>query len=145
MILTGIARLGRDADLRYTADGTSVVNLSLAFNYGKKDGSGEKPTQWVDASLWGKRAETLVEYLTKGTLVSVVLTEPHIEAFEGKNGAGHKLVARVSDLEFAGGKRDQAQDSKPVTPGTSAKDYSKQSGSTAPRGNFDDMDDDFPF
>lgn len=101
MILTGLARLGNDAQLR-TAGQDKVANLSLAFNYGKKDDQGKRPTQWVDASIWGTRAEKLVPYLKKGTAVSVTLDEPHIEQYEGRTGPGHKLVARVLTLEFAG-------------------------------------------
>lgn len=56
MILTGLARLGADADLRYTQGGEPVATLRLAFNYGQKDSSGSKPTQWIEASLFGKRA-----------------------------------------------------------------------------------------
>ena len=37
MILTGLARIGKDAGLRYTASNEPVANLSLAFNYGRKD------------------------------------------------------------------------------------------------------------
>ena len=38
----GMARLGRDAELRYTPNGDAVCNLSLAFSYGKKDDSGRR-------------------------------------------------------------------------------------------------------
>ena len=94
----GLARLGRDAELRTTRQGESVATLALAFSYGRKGSDGNRPTQWVDAALWGKRAEALAPYLTKGGLVSVVLEDVHIETFDGKNGPGHKLAARVVDV-----------------------------------------------
>jgi single-strand DNA-binding protein len=40
-----------------------VANVSLAFTYGKKGDDGKRPTQWVDASLWGQRAESLAPYI----------------------------------------------------------------------------------
>ena len=91
----GLARLGRDAEIRTTSQGESVATLALAFSYGRKGSDGKRPTQWVDAALWGKRAEALAPYLLKGGLVSVSLEDVHIETFDGKNGPGHKLAARV--------------------------------------------------
>lgn len=66
----GLARLGRDAELRTTGNGDTVATLALAFTRRVK---GEKLTQWVDGALWGKRAESLAPYLLKGGLVAVTL------------------------------------------------------------------------
>lgn len=96
----GLARLGKDAEVRYAPSGDAVANLSLAFNYGKADSDGKRPTQWINASLWGKRAESLAPYLTKGSLHCFTLSEIHIEAFEGQNGTFHNLVARVDDVQL---------------------------------------------
>lgn len=101
MKLIGLARLGKTAELRNVGD-TCVANLALAFNYGKKGEDGNRPTQWVEGSLWGKRAESLEQYLVKGQQVLVTLSETHIETYEGKNGTGSKLVGRIDDIEFAG-------------------------------------------
>lgn len=130
MRLIGIARLGRDAEIRYLPDGKPVANFSLAYNYGKKTDEG-RPTQWIDAALWGERAERLTEHLTKGTLVFVSLRDVHIETYEGKNGTGHKLAGTVEGIEFV--PRQRSEDAKPET-ATAAK-----------TGSFDDMDDDIPF
>ena len=65
-MMIGLARLGRDAEIRTTSQGDSVATLALAFSYGRKGSDGNRPTQWVDAALWGKRAEALAPYLTKG-------------------------------------------------------------------------------
>ena len=54
-IMTGLMRLGRDAELRYTSDGIPVTTLSLAYNYGKPDQQGgSRPTTWIKASLLGQ-------------------------------------------------------------------------------------------
>lgn len=111
MIITGICRIGRDCELRRTPNGDAVTNLSLAFSYGQKDQqTGNKPTMWIEGSLWGKRAEALAPYLLKGTQVSIVAEEPHIETYEGKNGPGHKLVARIMNIDFAGPPPDRQGD-----------------------------------
>jgi len=114
MNLIGLARLGRDIEIRHLADGTAVGNLSLAFNYGKKGKDGKRLSQWIDASIFGDRATKLAEYLVKGTQVFVVLSDPHIETYEKKDGgSGVKLAARVDSLEFASSSSGDAQQSKP--------------------------------
>ena len=105
MILTGLCRIGNEPELRRTQgdNSTAVVNLSLAFDYGRRDNDGQRPTQWVDASLWGPRAEALIEWLVKGQGLDVVLDDVHVELFDRNNGdVGAKLVARIVMLEFAG-------------------------------------------
>ena len=109
--LIGLARVGRDVELRYTGNGDAVSNVSLAFNYGRKGEDGKRPTQWVDASLWNKRAEALTEYLLSGTQVFVVIDDVHIETYETRDGGtGSKMVGTISSLEFASsGNRDGQQ------------------------------------
>ena len=135
----GLARLGRDAEIRTTGQGESVATLALAFSYGRKGSGGNRPTQWVDAALWGKRAEALAPYLTKGGLVSVVLEDVHIETFDGKNGPGHKLAARVVDVELASPKQAGAAPAPRQAPAPRP--------APAPSGGhgFESMDDDIPF
>ena len=141
MIITGLARIGKDAELRYTSNNEAVINLSLAFSYGRKDSDGKRPTQWVEASLWGKRAETLAPYLLKGKQVDVVLEEPHIETFEGKNGAGHKLVGRVLTIEFASdGQRQDGQQQSAPAPQQRQAPAPRPQQQTGGFGDFDDMD-----
>jgi single-strand DNA-binding protein len=138
MILTALARLGRDPEIRYLGNGDPVLNLALAINYGKKV-DGKRPTQWIDAAMFGKRAESLAPYLSKGSLVYVVIEEPHITTYEGKNGPGSKLVGRIASLEFAGGNESREQREEPARQHAKAK----QDG-YAPSG-FDDMPEDLPF
>lgn len=112
-VLTGLFRLGRDAEVRYTQAGDAVAQLALAYNYGKKQ-DGKQPSQWVDASLWGKRAEALAQYLTKGSTISAVLSDVHIRTYEKKDGGqGFAMSARVLDLEFAGKPQGAQQQAAP--------------------------------
>ena len=66
-----VGYLGRDAELRYTPQGTPVCDFSVATTERRKDKSGEfqDHTTWFRVSFWGKRAETTHQYLTKGKLV----------------------------------------------------------------------------
>lgn len=134
----GLAKIGRDAELRRTSNGEAVCNLSLAFNYGRKGEDGKQPTQWVEGSLWNKRAEAMAQYLLKGTGVMVTLQDVHIETFtKGDNTQGVKLVGRVAEIAFAGS-APQRQAPPPPPP--------KPVPKPAPTGSgFEDMDDDIPF
>ncbi|MGN0728236.1 single-stranded DNA-binding protein [Treponema sp.] len=67
-----VGRLTRDAELRYLNNGTAVASISIAVNRSKKDGD-----QWIseahffDVSYFGKGAEGIKPYLTKGTQIAV--------------------------------------------------------------------------
>jgi single-strand DNA-binding protein len=131
----GLARIGRDAELRRTPNGDAVLSLALAFTYGRKGDDGNRPTQWVEAALWGKRGETLAQYLVKGSQVVAYLEDVHIQTYEGKNGTASKLVAKVADLELVGGSAP-----KQAAPAPKPKPQPKASA------GFDDMDtDSIPF
>lgn len=144
----GLARIGRDAEVRVTQGGDPVASLSLAFNYGRKDQQGNRPTQWVDGALWGKRAEALAPYLEKGTLIFVELEDVHIETFDGRSGPGHKLAGRVTNIEFAGGGRNDRQQGgghqHQAQPGSAGNPHQ---GGQQPQGGsgFSDFDSDIPF
>lgn len=69
-----VGNLGRDAELKYTANGSAVATLNMATTDTWKDkASGEKKesTEWHRVILWGKTAESLHQYLVKGKQVYV--------------------------------------------------------------------------
>lgn len=141
----GLMRLGRDAEVKTLQSGKQVANLSLAFNYGQKDGDAS-PTQWIDAAFWGDRAEKLAPYLTKGSLHCFTLSDVHIEEYKKNGYAAFKLAARVDDVELGpkreGGSSDSAPQRRPAP-----APAPRQAQAPAPRAasGFDDMDDDIPF
>ncbi len=122
MKLIGVARLGNDPELRST-NSDKVMNLSLAYNYGQKDSSGNRATQWVDAALWGKRAEALADFLRKGRELYVEVRDVHIETYDKRDGGtGVKLVGTVNDIQLVGSSRDNqgsesyAPEARPAAP-----------------------------
>jgi single-strand DNA-binding protein len=68
-----VGNLGRDAELRYTPGGAAVATLNLATTEVWNDKSGQKQekTEWHRIVVWGKQAESLQEYLTKGKQIYV--------------------------------------------------------------------------
>ena len=91
--------------------------------------------------------------------MSITLDDLHIEEYEGKNGPGHKLAARVIDVELAGGREPAAQGQQATAPRQQEQGGYRTSGPrqvpssqpqrTAPaasnNGGFADMDDDIPW
>jgi len=69
-----VGNLGRDAELRYTPGGAPVATLNLATTEvwnDKASGQKQEKTEWHRVVLWGKSAESLSEYLTKGKQIYV--------------------------------------------------------------------------
>ena len=68
-----VGNLGRDSELRYTPGGDEVATLNLATTevWNDKQGQKQEKTEWHRIVLWGKQAESLQEYLTKGKQIYV--------------------------------------------------------------------------
>jgi single-strand DNA-binding protein len=68
-----VGNLGRDAELRYTPGGAAVATLNMATTevWNDKGGQRQEKTEWHRVVLWGKTAESLNEYLTKGKQIYV--------------------------------------------------------------------------
>jgi single-strand DNA-binding protein len=68
-----IGYLGRDAELRFTPGGQPVSTFNIATTdvWNDKGGHRQERTEWHRIVLWGKAAESLQDYLTKGKLVSI--------------------------------------------------------------------------
>lgn len=127
--------LGRDAEQRFTADGTSAVSFSVAV----KAGYGDKAvTSWARCTLWGKRGDSVLPYLKKGALVGVS-GEVALKEYAAKDGSkGASLEVRVNDVTLLGGKAEGSAgvQSAPVT--------QKKAPATNVAG-FEDFRDDIPF
>ncbi len=93
-------QLGRDAEVRFMPDGSPIAGFSVADDQGR-----DKITIWWNCSLFGKRAESLAKYLTKGQKVTVsgCVTE---REYTNKDGAKVKAQEiRVQDIALQGEKR----------------------------------------
>jgi single-strand DNA-binding protein len=68
-----VGNLGRDVELRYTPGGSAVATLNLATTevWNDKGGQRQEKTEWHRVVLWGKTAESLADYLTKGKQIYV--------------------------------------------------------------------------
>lgn len=137
-MFTTLFRIGRDAELRTISSGESLTDLALAYNYGKKV-DGKQPSQWVKATLWGKRAEALVPYLKKGGQIVATLDEVHIKTREYEGKTYTDLVGRVVDIKLV----SSGQKSGEYKPVEQPKQRSAAPPPRAADGEF--MDEEIPF
>ncbi len=147
-----LGNLGKDAELSYIASGQAVSKFSLATNRRWKDKSDQwqEETEWHNIVVWGKTAENLTQYLTKGQKVYV---EGRIKSrtWEGRDGAKHystDIIAndvvlvsgRGGGEEGAGSRASQAR------PATAAAAPGPAPAPAAEEGISPEItDDDIPF
>jgi single-strand DNA-binding protein len=104
--LTITGNIGADAILKQL-DNNTVCNFAVAC---KTMRGREAVVTWVDCAMWGKRAEALANYLTKGSAVTVLGNLANIETYTNKQGeAVAKIKVTVIDVALQGGKQDGAQ------------------------------------
>jgi len=143
MPVSDFGRIGRDAELRYTANGDPVCSIPVAIDYGRKGQDGKKPTQWFEVTLWGKQAEGLAPYLLKGKQVFFTGTDLHVETFQKSDGTqGTKLVCRCSEIKFSSDGQGQPAQQQAARPQQQRPAPQPQSQTAAPA---NDYDDDIPF
>ena len=139
--LTGLFTLGRDAETRVTQNGTTVITLALAYNYGRKGEDGKKPSQWVRASMFGKQAEALIPYLTKGKQVSLVIRDLHIATFQKQDGSTGTSLEGVADFDDFARKPKEVGDApapapkpapRPAPPPSAGSGFDEFDGSDVP-------------
>lgn len=96
-----VGNVGKDGDLQYTAQGVAVLNFSVAVN--KVTGKGEnrkEKTTWFRVAVWRERAESLANYIKKGTRVLVV-GEVSIRTYTDRDGkSGASLDVDASDVKL---------------------------------------------
>lgn len=96
-MITIAGNLGNDAELRSSQKGDAFAAFSVGVSKGR-----DTPTTWYRCTLWGKRGETLAQYLTKGSKITVV-GEFQARAWEKDGKSGTSLEIRVSEIALQGG------------------------------------------
>ena len=143
--LTDIGRIGRDTEVRFTPGGDAVANLAIACEYGRKGQDGKRPTQWVDATLWGKQAEAMAPYLVKGQQVHFTIDDAHVETYKKSDGTdGVKLTGKVIIIKFAGSPPDAQQQAQRQAQ-QQRQAPQQRPAQPKPVQDADNFDDDIPF
>ena len=101
-----VGNLGRDPELRYTAQGSAVCSFTLATNERRKDRNGEMQDQttWFKVTLWNRQAEAASQYLQKGKPVYIE-GRLRVEEYTDRDGKQrHSLEVTATDMQFLGGR-----------------------------------------
>lgn len=105
-----IGNLTRDPELRYTPNGTAVVEFGMAMNrkWKGRDGQQKEDTCFVDVQAWTRSAEVISEYCRKGAPLYVE-GRLQLDSWEGRDGQKRsKLRVVVQNFQFLGAPRDQS-------------------------------------
>ena len=107
-------RVTRDAEVKYTSGGMAVSEISVAVNrYAGKD-KGEE-VSFFEVNLWGKTAEALVQYLTKGRQI-VVQGELRQERWEKDGQKQSKVRINANNIQLVGGKEEKVEPARQSSP-----------------------------
>ena len=99
--------LGKAAELRYTNSQLAVVSFSVAVNERRKqaDGSYQDELNWLDCTMFGKRAEALQPYLAKGTKLSLT-GHLHKSTYERDGKQYSRVEIIVDEVELMNARRE---------------------------------------
>jgi single-strand DNA-binding protein len=113
-----IGNLGNDPELRFTPSGVAVASFSLAVNrsWTGADGERKDKSTWFRVSVWNKQAETVTQYLHKGSKVMVVGEVEEVRVFTGKDGnARASLEVKAQSVRFMDSKKDSGDPTDTVS------------------------------
>lgn len=127
-----VGNLGRDAEVKVTASGQSVASFSIATTETwTKDGEKKEKTEWHRIVLWGRQADTLQPYLTKGKQVYIegrletrqwekdgqkhYTTEVKADRIVLLGGGAGRGSDRGGDRGDSGGYAEPTRDATPIT------------------------------
>ena len=109
--ITIVGYLGKDPELRYTPDGTPVSNFSVATTEKRKDRSGElqETTTWFQVALFGRQAENVREYLSKGSHVWLEGSLTLNQWIDKEGATRGSLEVKASDIKFLSSSADKSR------------------------------------
>lgn len=151
-----LGRVGNDPEIKYSASGSAIANLSVATSEQWKDkqtGEKKEQTEWHRVVIFGKLAEVAGEYLRKGSQVYIE-GQLRTRKWTDSNGVDKYTTEIVIPqmggvMQMLGGKRDDSGQKPRQQSGQqpqrqqqqSPKQQSQQGGNEPPM----DFDDDIPF
>ena len=107
-----MGRCGKDPEIRMTQKGTAVASVTLAVD---RDYSADqnKETDWIDVVAFGKTAEFVEKYFSKGQ-IAIVTGRLQIRNWEDKVGNKRRSAEILADhVYFGEGKKDRAETYEP--------------------------------
>ncbi|MEC8933932.1 MAG: single-stranded DNA-binding protein [Planctomycetota bacterium] len=145
-----MGNLTRDPELRYTPKGTAVTDVGMAVNrvFNSGDGQRQEETTFVDVTFWGRTAETVCKFLSKGRPLFVE-GRLKFDSWEKDGQKRSKLSVNGENFQFIDSRKDSGDspdggggyNSKAEAPQAPHSEYEFQGESTGGGGG----DDEVPF
>lgn len=144
-----IGHLGKDPEMKYLPSGEGVATFSLATSRKVKE---EEITTWWRCTVWGKPADVVQQYVTKGDPIQVS-GEPMLRPYTDRDGVGRvSLELTVHRFTLLGSRKDTpvahpSQATRAPSAQQAKSSQAQQAASAAmqaPAGG-DPFDDDIPF
>ena len=133
-----VGRLVDDAELKYTKDGMAISKFRLASNYyqgkDKEDG-----VSFFDVTMWGKQAESVSQYLTKGKRIAVQ-GELRQERWEKDGQKQSRVAITAQSVQLLDSKEATEQKPQPAQPQPKRQEV-RQPEFAGP----EDFEEDIPF
>lgn len=146
-----IGNLGQDPEIKYSANGLAICNMSIATTerYRDREGMEQEKTEWHRVVAFDRLAEICGEYLKKG---SQVYFEGQIQTRQWQDNDGNTRYTteiRARDMMMLGG-RSGGDMSRPSAPSASPRPNRENPSNGASTNqdastNYEDIDDDLPF
>lgn len=153
--VTLVGRLGQNPELKTLPSGESVVQISMATGkkWKDKEGNQRDETQWHNVSFFGRPAEVIAQYVSKGDMLGVTgeITYRKVEKNDGTT--AYYTTIRGKDFMLIGGRNTDASEpqqrgstQRQATPAPATqRGYGPARGSRQAPPPADDFDDDIPF
>lgn len=142
-----VGNLGKDPEVRYSANGQAVANVTIATSELWKDkntGDKQERTEWHRIVFFGRLAEIAGEYLKKGSQIYVEgrLQTRKWQDKEGKDRYTTEIVA--AEMQMLGSRGGAGMPSEPAHETTGAPEPAVARSGGGKAGGAD-FDDDIPF
>lgn len=104
VILMG--RITQELEVRQTPAGASVLSFTVAVERNFKDQNGERQTDFISCVAWGKTAEHICRYFSKGRMIALE-GNLRTRTYDDKNGTRHYVTeVFVDNVSFTGERAD---------------------------------------
>lgn len=107
-----VGRLVYDPELKYINDDKALCTFRLAVSRNYRNKDGVIPTDFININIWGRRAETLCQYASKGSLIAVE-GSLRIDKYTDKDGQNKtKTTIHADNFHFLGHKHKNSDNNK---------------------------------
>ena len=136
-----VGNCGKDPETRYMPSGGAVTNVSIATSESWKDkqtGEQKEKTEWHNLVFFGKLAEIVGQYVTKGSQIYV---EGSLQTRKWQDKEGNDRYStdiKCHEMQMLGGRGDNQQSGGQSQPSSNQPSVAQNMAAQGADGGFDD-------